>query len=152
MRRLLFAVTVLSLAFAPAPLPRRGGRADSDTAVSLALLQGTWTITKLEQIKDTGRVDMGNYLKEIRVESARWHFIYREAGNAPVVYALAVDGNKKPATFDLMVVGQDHPYGRGLIQRQGDEVKVLYGFDGKRPPTFTPLPTGFVLMTLRRQR
>src|SRR5262245_53928231 len=111
MRHTLFLAALLSLAFAPAPLPRPERRGGGEDGVSAARLQGTWAITKLESTTKTGLVNMGDYLKEVRIESDRWSFIYRQAGNPPVVYSLAVDGGRRPATFDLLVAGQGRPYG-----------------------------------------
>jgi uncharacterized protein (TIGR03067 family) len=149
---LFFLVAFLSLGFAPAPFPRPGRRGADQQAVSLAHVQGTWEILKLEHTTATGPVDKGKSLKAIRIENNRWSFLHRTAGVRDVVYDLAVDGSKKPATFDLMRQGQQQPYGMGLLVRQGDDMQVLYSFTNGRPPTFAPLPAGYVLLTLRRQR
>jgi uncharacterized protein (TIGR03067 family) len=146
---LCLAIAFFSLAFAPAPFPRPPRRGD-DTEVSLASLQGTWQVVRVEYTGGARRVEEGNRLGAVRVERQRWNFVYASPTVPPVVYGLVVDGRKKLPTFDLMFRGE--PYGKGLLLRRGDELKILYAFSKGRPARFTPPPAGYVLMTLRRQR
>jgi uncharacterized protein (TIGR03067 family) len=146
------ATILFSLAFAPAPFPRPTRRGGNESKVSLARLQGTWTIVQIEHIGKTPQVQERHGLETVRIERDRWSFVYRDASKPPVVYTLAVDGSKKPAILNLMVVGQVQPYGKGLLLRRGNELKALYSFTKVRPSRFEPLPSGYVLMTLRRRR
>src|SRR4051794_33679219 len=100
--RLLLGCLVLlgATAFAPAPFPRRPGRARDTVAVDQ--IQGTWIILKLEMTDDRGgRADQGNYLSEVRIENNRWSFIYRNSRSQPVVYELAIRASNTPAQIDL---------------------------------------------------
>src|SRR5262245_61208681 len=102
--RLLLAIAVLVglTAFAPAPLPKKQ-RTHRDQ-ISLAWLQGTWRVVKVETSSGGRYQASGDDLAEIRVVGKRWTFVYGRASgqlNEGPTYDVAVDGARSPAWFDL---------------------------------------------------
>jgi hypothetical protein len=120
-----------SLAFAPAPLPKRQARWNNSLEVSQ--LVGTWSLA--------GR---HGALSHVVITPTQWTF-----GNpGQVTYDLRIHHDRTPAEFDLMQVGQTQPYGRGLICREGDSIRVIYRWDGLRPASFDD-SRGIVLAMVR---
>lgn len=153
--RLLAVIVAATLtAFAPAPLPRRE-RAVALDGLAIPGLVGTWDVVKLQTTAGNGSLsDAGTYLKEVRIEPARWTFVYREANRAVVPYALTIHHNLTPAPINFYsgttVSGQ--PYGTGIIRRQGNKLTVIYSWGSARPTSFENPPSGYWVLTLQRVR
>jgi hypothetical protein len=125
------ALALLSLAFAPAPFPKRQARLTNSLEVSQ--LVGTWSITGAR-----------GGLSQIVITPTQWTF----GTPGRVTYDLRIHHVKTPAEFDLMRVGETHPYGRGLIRREGETIRVIYRWDGLRPASFDD-SKGIVLTLVR---
>jgi len=134
MRRLalLLSLALLSLAFAPAPLPRRQARARDTLEVSR--LVGAWRISG----RNAG-------ISHVVITPTQWTF----GKPGRITYDLRVHHDKQPAEFDLMRVGQKEPYGRGIIKREGDTIRIAYKWSNGRPARFDE--PGNIVMTLERE-
>jgi hypothetical protein len=125
------ALALLSLAFAPAPFPKRQARAKNSLEVSQ--LVGTWRVT-----------GTNHGLSQIIITPTQWTF----DNPRRVVYDLRIHHDRTPAEFDLMRVGQTQPYGRGLIRREGETIRVVYSWSGNRPANFDG--SGGIVLTMVR--
>jgi hypothetical protein len=133
MRRLtpLLAASLLSLAFAPAPLPRRAARADDSVEVSRLL--GAWRVT-----------DPRGGATNVVITPTQWTF----CGSRRVSYDLRIHHDRQPAEIEFMEVGRKRPIGRGIIRREGAAVRVVYDWGSRRPAGFDQ--AGFYALTLVR--
>ena len=147
MRRLcpLAALAVLSLAFAPAPLPRREGRGNNSLAVGQLL--GTWRATGLYFAPFKDRQDPVRHgVATVAISPTQWVF---DKGGTNTTYDLRIHSDRRPVEFDLMQLGQNEPYGRGLMRRDGKVLTVIYNW-GERPKGFDN-SSGGCLLTLVRE-
>jgi uncharacterized protein (TIGR03067 family) len=148
-RRVLLVAAALAAsltAFAPAPLPRRG-RASEKDSVALAALIGTWRATSLRQT-GPGQAPVGRGgIDSVRISATQWIF---NPGRGPTTYDLRIDHTRKPAEIDMMYVGQKEPYGRGIIKRDGNTLRIVYNWGAQRPAGFDNQPGGYWDLTLVR--
>jgi uncharacterized protein (TIGR03067 family) len=149
-RALLLAAALAAaslMAFAPAPLPRRGGRSDKDS-VSLTALIGTWRATSLKQTGQA-QVQAGRGgIDSVQITATQWIF---NPGRGPTTYDLRIDHTRKPAEVDMMYAGQKDPYGRGIIRREGNTLRIVYNWGTQRPTGFDNQPGGYWDLTLVRE-
>jgi uncharacterized protein (TIGR03067 family) len=128
----LAALALFCLAFAPAPFPKREARVKDSLEVKNLL--GTWRVRDLYNPPDTTRKDpTANGVSTVTISPTRWTF---NKGTQPVPYDLRIHHEKVPAEIDFMQVGQTQPYGRGLIRREGDTLRVTYNWSNGRPADF----------------
>lgn len=156
MTRLLFAgLTLVTLvAFAPAPFPR-AHRASQRDGLSLEELRGDWTVTSLQTTRSNGaHVNSGTQLARVRIAGDRWSFVYGQNFRNDVEYNIRVDHRLRPPTLDFYSLGtkEGNPYGMGILQRDGDTVRLMYNWGGSRATSFESPPEGHWLITLRRAR
>jgi uncharacterized protein (TIGR03067 family) len=133
MSRISFALlAVMALtAFAPAPLPRRDARIRD--SLSVKDLLGVWRATELYNTPNKALLDpAANGVGHVTISDAKWVF-GRQNGTT---YDLKIDPSKNPAEIDFMYVGQQDPYGRGIIRRQGNTIRVIYNWGNQRPTAF----------------
>lgn len=144
-RRLFLLAVALSLAFAPAPLPKRPSRGKD--SLSVESLLGTWRATDLYNTPNKTRLDPdSNGVGHVTVTATQWAFA-RTAG--PGAYDMTLDSGKVPAEINFMHAGQKEPYGRGLIRREGNTIRVLYNW-GPRPTSFdNPQPGCWDIILVR---
>ena len=148
MFRVPFALLVVMAltAFAPAPLPRRGARA-KDT-VSVKELVGVWRATELYNTPNKARLDpVTNGVSHVPITETKWAFGKQGATG----YDLRIDASKNPAEIDFMNSGQTEPYGRGIIRRQGNTIRIIYNWGPQRPTTFENAGSGYWDLTLIRE-
>jgi hypothetical protein len=143
-RAVLLSLALLPLAFAPAPLPRRQARANDSLAV--ARLVGVWRATGLYHTPNKARLDPDRGgVGHVIITPTRWTF----SKTTPVVYDLRIHDDRRPVQFDLMHQGSKQPYGMGLMRREGNLIRVIYGWNGTRPKDFEE--SGYVVLTLVRE-
>jgi uncharacterized protein (TIGR03067 family) len=150
-RLLIALVALLGLtAFAPAPFLKR-----KEKLAPAARLEGLWEVVS----RNGGRpLPKGTMTYNVRIEPGRWLF-ERDAGVAKggagrvTAYFLKVDANASPPTFDLRRKENDPtPYGRGIYELKGDELRIAYSWSGTRPDNLTTRKAREWLMTLRRAK
>jgi hypothetical protein len=153
---LIIALVVLSglTAFAPAPFPRM--RRESNTAVSLTLLQGKWKRVSTELIGLRGEKRKEQFTGYVRVEGKVWSFLETN-GKVNTRYTVDIDGKRKPAFIDFYSgTGRGIPFLFGLIRRDSDVVQVLFCYQADaqddRARSFDRPPPGWRLLTLERVR
>lgn len=142
MRRVLPLLALLSLAFAPAP-PYRPKPGD---IVSVENLVGRWRCEEMYRTPGRERLDpVAQNAAIITIGPTRWVFADGRVG-----YDLRIQTARTPAEFDLAYSGQVEPLFRGLLERRGETVRVIYS-SRKRPTSFEdPSPSCYTLK-LRRQ-
>jgi uncharacterized protein (TIGR03067 family) len=132
-------------AFAPAPfLPKKKGPP--------VRLEGLWEMLPDHEgrSKDTAKYN-------ILIEPGKWTFETvggRGRGKGgKVAYFLSYDDKASPPTFDLRRAEKDpQPYGRGVYEIKGKQLRITYSFDGFRPEKVDTLKGGIFRMTLRRMK
>jgi hypothetical protein len=143
-RFVLLSLALLALAFAPAPLPKRQNR-DKDS-LAVAHLVGTWRSTGLYYPPDTTKHDAAQGgVGHITITPTQWTF----GKGRGITYDLIVHHDKRPVEIDLMHVGRQEPYGRGLIRREGDTIRIVYSWSGSRPTSFDQ--SGCIVLTMVRE-
>lgn len=145
MPRLLLLLAVLSLAFAPAPLPRRPAR--DDGSLSGEKLAGTWRGIELCNTQDNVKRDPAQMgVGHVTITATQWAW-GKSAG--PDALTLRIDATRSPAEIDFIRPGQQGPSGRGLIRREGNAIRVLFNW-GVRPTSFdNPQPGCWNLKLVR---
>jgi uncharacterized protein (TIGR03067 family) len=117
MRRLLLTLALLSLAFAPAPLPKSGRGRPNQT------IQGTWI-----QVDDP---------KVTAIVTATG-FEYHIEGRGLIEYALRLDATKSPPAYDLLMPDDGRSLNAvGIYKVEGQILTVCYA------PGRDPRPTSF---------
>lgn len=139
------AAAVLLTAFAPAPLPRR--QTPQLDSVSLKALMGDWKATSLKQTGNGPQPARGG-IDQVTITQTQWIF-NRRSGATP--YDLRIDHTRRPAEIDLMHAGQSEPYGRGIVKREGNVLRVVYHWGAQRPTGFENQPPGYWELTLVRE-
>jgi uncharacterized protein (TIGR03067 family) len=142
MRRVLPLLIVMSLGFAPAPVyrPKPGN------SVAVNDLVGTWRCVALRCTTDEKPLDpAAENAGTVTITAARWLF-----GDGRAKFDLRIDHAKTPAEFDLAYSGQVEPHFRGVIERRGDTVRVIYSCQS-RPTGFDSKAANCYVMTLKRQ-
>src|SRR5215213_516158 len=98
--RLPFALSLLlgTLAFAPAPLPRRD-RGDRPDEITLDTFQGRWRVVQM-QISRGGRYEpfQASYT-HVRISDRNWTFFNDQ--KAGVTTFIAIDDTKRPAQLNF---------------------------------------------------
>lgn len=150
-RRVLALSVVLAAlaqaAFAPAPFPRRESR-DKDVLTHTALI-GNYRTVSLVQTGSTAQRDVStNGVTHVSITSTQWIF---NKNNSPTTYDLQVDHTKRPVEFNMLYVGQKDPYGRAVVRREGNKIRVIYNWGAQRPTGFENQPSGYWDMTLVRE-
>jgi uncharacterized protein (TIGR03067 family) len=152
MTRILFGLLVFTLtAFAPAPLPKREPKVNDSVAV--ANLLGGWKATRLLSAgSNTPQDPKSNGVQHVTITPTQW--IFNKPQNAPVEYDLKIDHTKKPAEINFYNKGQGtggSPYGTGIIRRDGNQIRIVYTWGGKRPMNFDEPPSSGWDLTLQRE-
>ena len=128
MRTGLLLLALLSLAFAPAPFPRRQR--------PQARLEGRWLLV-------TGP----NRGVEMLIEPARMTFLHR----SPVVYRLTLDAQKRPARYDIAYPGRSEAAFLGIYKVDGDTLVLCSNLAGHgRPTAFEGLGRGSSIEVYKR--
>lgn len=146
MRRSVLSLALLSLAFAPVPKPKPPRPKDS---VAVKDLVGTWLVTAVHATTNTGQLKPVNEdIRVVIVSSTKW--VFGNLSKETSSFDLRIDHARRPAEIDLMYAGQKEPHGRGIIERRGDMVQVIYAW-GKRPTGFRDQPPNCYVLTLKRE-
>jgi hypothetical protein len=96
MRRLVLLLFPLTLAFAPAPLPRPN---TAKSSVAVKDLLGTWRATGLYVLPDKTLQDPAKHgVTHVTISLTQW--VFKGPGGA--TYDLRIDPTKKPAELDMM--------------------------------------------------
>jgi uncharacterized protein (TIGR03067 family) len=142
--RVLPLFALVSLAFAPAPLPKQ---LRPENSVAVKNLVGNWEVTQAQRTEDKGALlPVETEFRAITITLTRWVFHSRPQD---VSYDLRTDPDKMPAEFQLAYHGQQEPLFQGIIERRGNVVRVIYS-SRHRPTSFKNQPNCYVL-TLKRQ-
>src|SRR5262245_33718788 len=104
MRASLVLLALMSLAFAPAPLPRDEARR----------IEGHWL-----------QVRGPNVGMALLIEPGRMVFIYPPPSRSPVVYDLTLDPRKRPATCDMANPGRKEAAVVGISKVEGGHPHLL---------------------------
>lgn len=143
----LLAVVALT-AFAPAPFPKRESRVKE--GLSVQALLGTWKAIRLARTGQSDQLDVrSNGVQTVTITPTQW--IFDKAGQSPSEYDLRIDPAKLPAEIDFYRPGQQTPYGRGVIRREGDKLRIIYNWGEPRPAGFENQQTGYWDLTLQRE-
>ena len=119
--------------------PRQGGLSD---------LIGGWRATSLAQTGNPQQRDpASNGVSQVTVTGTQW--IFNKQQN-PTTYDLHIDHTRRPAEINFMYVGQKEPYGRGILKREGNTLRIIYNWGSERPTGFDNQPGGYWDLTLVR--
>lgn len=156
-RAVLLLLTLPALAFAPAPLPRRGGDHDR---ISLRYLQGKWKLVRNERILHNGeRTELPGAGDKffVRFAGSLWSHTERDGENDPCSNQIDVQAGHGAVAIDWYdrrdVKRQKKPVMVGLIRRRGNAVEILGYADSvkdQRPSSFEAAPANWWVMTLER--
>src|SRR4051794_24227987 len=105
MRRVLPLLVLLSLALAPAPLPKR------ERCVPVGDIEGTW------------KSDMGPKEEAYLLKVTATHMTYRPGANNETVCVLSVDRNTKPTSYDI---SHGPSNWAGIYRVEGDTLTLCY--------------------------
>jgi hypothetical protein len=158
----LVCLLALTLAFAPAPLPRtvrRGGGGEDE--ISNQRFQGKWKIVSWRTVGPDRRLlaeERTAGITAVRVSGDQWQYLQGD-GQANTTHELHVSPGRGATAIDWWYNPQGArppaPTMLGLIRRRGDVVEIL-ALGGvrvdQRPHGFAAPPPGFWLMTLERER
>jgi uncharacterized protein (TIGR03067 family) len=120
----LLLAAVLSLAFAPAPLPRPDAGKDD-----LKKMQGTWDVVSRTS---AGR-PLPATLKKVVIAGDRLTF-YRENGTVATRWVLKVDDKKSPRQFSRHREGPAKITAQGIYELKGDTLTMCYTRGNNPPP------------------
>jgi hypothetical protein len=147
----LLLILSASLAFAPAPLPKRPHRSDPDE-ITLAAFQGSWRATKMVRTLGNGETTPQGYSwTHARVVGDRWTFM--TGSSAGSTLRISFDNTKKPAFVNFYYpVERREIYGVALIRRHEGKVEFMYRWGGEagRPVSFDRPPAGLWIVTLEK--
>jgi uncharacterized protein (TIGR03067 family) len=129
-RCVLFAA-LLSLGFAPAPLPRPQ---HVRTAIDLTRFQGTWKVVGHHQWSGGKKLDNPWSITHIRVQMDRWTLL--EAGRENATYRIELNPKQKPC--HRLPRYSQRALWLGLIRRDGDTVEIIYLSANRRPEHSRP--------------
>jgi hypothetical protein len=151
MTRVLFALLafIALTAFAPAPWPRRDAKVRDSIAHKDVI--GNYRALELFQTNN-GNVNRGNPgangITHIVITQTQWSF---NKGPGATTYDLQIDSSKKPAEINFLYTNQKEPYGRGIIRREGNKLRIIYKWGAQRPPSFENPGAGFWDLTIERE-
>lgn len=154
-RLLLVAMTLAGLlAFAPAPLPRRGKPAAH--AFDLQHLHGHWKVVSMWRYGQNAQISYRiEVWREIRIENGQWLFCRENNGviTPTTKYELKIDASTTPAGIDFLRPGENRPWMMGIVRMKNNQLEVLYKPSAtERPASFENPPADFYLFTLTRSR
>jgi uncharacterized protein (TIGR03067 family) len=142
---LLVVTASLSLAFAPAPLPK------PDVAKEdLRKMQGSWALTSC---LEAGR-PLPSSSEGIVVVIAGDRMTYSYRGGSHTEWAMALDARRKPKVLDTRLSTQPGAAAwPGVYELKGDTLWICYvAAPGARPGGLSPSKQGEVLHVLTRQK
>src|SRR5262245_52842814 len=127
-----FTVAVLAVmwltAFAPAPFPI--GRRDSKGNLSLAEIQGTWSVIRTGWLRDGTTFEPWGWLKEIRIEKDVLTFVSHSYPNNSPSYYIVIGHSQTPATIDFYYTKDQMETKRvsmgGVIRLKDGQLEILY--------------------------
>jgi uncharacterized protein (TIGR03067 family) len=93
-------------------------------------------------------------ITHVGIEKDQWTFLMEQAGrkNRNASYFLTLNPAKQPCTLEFHAQRGGDVRMRGIIRRKGDTVEILYlGGSRVHPASFEAPPTGFYLLTLKRE-
>ncbi len=123
---LLAAGGLLSLAFAPAPLPKPAVPSKDD----LKEMAGTWEIVERTS---SGR-PLKSKLSTMAIAGERLTF-YRATGTVATQWVLTLDASKSPRWFDRRRDGKSNAMAHGVYELKGDKLTMCYVRGGADRPT-----------------
>jgi uncharacterized protein (TIGR03067 family) len=139
-------VALMMTAFAPAPFPRREARGDS---LTLKDLVGDYRAISLVQTgTQPNGAPLSSGVTHVSITTTQWIF---NKNSGPTTYDLQVDHAKKPVEMNFMYVGQKEPYGRAIVRREGNKLRIIYNWGTQRPSGFENQPGGYWDLTLVRE-
>jgi uncharacterized protein (TIGR03067 family) len=129
MRCFLLLAVLVSLAFAPAPLPRR-----ENLPGDLKQLQGEWILVRRSRFGQWEDGDRGR--TAVIGDRVRIRFLHAEHGE----WTIRLDPAKQPKTFDLEAVGTiERVIEPGIYRLEGDTFttsRLCVDMGGLRPAVF----------------
>jgi uncharacterized protein (TIGR03067 family) len=140
-------------AFAPAPFPRSRPRSDR-AALSLKELQGLWQVVRRESVTSDENlpVQETRATSSVLIHGSKWASFDIE-GLEMSRYTIAVHASARPARIEWSLAGKcgevKQPW-VGLLRREGGYVQVLCARPGEQALDFEAMPSGSVLITLRK--
>jgi uncharacterized protein (TIGR03067 family) len=113
-RRVVPLLTVLTLAFAPVPVPKAARKTDRE------LLCGTWELVSQNSAGVPEKRELKWVITERATEMTHEHGTHR--------WEVVLDQSGDPKTIDLRIViqGTARPPYKGLYALDGDELRVSY--------------------------
>ena len=128
MRTSLLLLVLLSLAFAPAPFPRRQRRPDEAKKI------------------------LGMWLGPNRLLIEPGRLTYHPGANSSF-YHLRIDASRRPATYDIGMGSPDRPDFLGIFKVEGDTLTLCYNPASRgRPTAFTGPGRGFQIEVYKRAK
>src|SRR5438128_128223 len=118
MRELFLAAAILSLAFAPAPFPKRTRPAP--VVDDAKQIQGTWRILS----RTRGGQPVSHVVATAEIGAGRLTLV-NQAGTWRSPFSLTLDPTKKPRWFDTKSEKNNYAK-RGIYDLQGDTLKLVY--------------------------
>jgi uncharacterized protein (TIGR03067 family) len=142
MHRCLLLFALVSLAFAPAPLPKADGPSDAQK------LQGTWERTHIYN----GTLHLPEKPREVILRIKGEKAAFSRNGEEQTRWAIKLDAKTSPKGLDL--VGLDDSKGfiqHGIFRLEGDTLTWCYSGTA-RPASFDRSAPGVFLMILKRMK
>jgi uncharacterized protein (TIGR03067 family) len=147
---LLLLAAVVSLGFAPAPLPNPPRPEPSKE--DLKKMQGAWVRVVLSNQAGAGGAVARDTTARVVIANNRMS--YSVSGKVMSEWFITLDAKKAPKVFDNEAVGREGPY-RGIYRLEGDTLTICSrpGSTEKDRPTNLAGPRpGVVLEVLVRER
>jgi uncharacterized protein (TIGR03067 family) len=142
----LLLATILSTAFAPAPLPK-----PDPTKEDLRKMQGEWVRTSYS----SGGTELAT-ARGATIVLTGSRLEYSQNGASLGKYTIALDAKKKPRALDFKEISTPTgPSYRGIYRLEGDTLTICYRVgaeESNRPTEFDSSKQGVVISVYKRQK
>jgi len=127
MRRILVLAAVLTLGFAPAPLPKKSARAEGPN------LQGEWEVVSWgKQLREGGGLARVTAAMTVRIGSGRLEIALH--GSPLYDWSLTFHPTARPASVDLLD-SRNNATLLAIYRLEGDVLTICYRGPGEDRPT-----------------
>jgi uncharacterized protein (TIGR03067 family) len=112
---------------------------DADSKKLLKTLEGSYKVTAVEKAGDPPPTEFLEKLERVTIKGNKFSITFKEGGKAEEKSAaISVDATKKPAIIDLKADDGDRREMVGIVEIDGDSVKICWADDPKaaRPTKF----------------
>jgi hypothetical protein len=110
-----------------------------------------WKVASMKRVQGPGQFEtIAWHISHIRVVKDRWTFMQpNNVENAS--YYISLDMSRKPGFIDWRNTQTGPLFMAGLIRKKDGAVEIVYLASTNRPGSFENPPTGYYLLTLRKE-